>query len=80
MLRSEEVVGDIPYGLGSWSDQYGHHRVRIREGEVSLTDLWYRLHEARLAADEGIAIDDALRAHVRQAFPPPPRIDFRMDA
>jgi hypothetical protein len=50
----------------------------IREGEVSLTDLWFRLHERRVAEAEKIPIDDALRKRVQCDFPPPPRIDFRM--
>ncbi|MFQ6097440.1 MAG: DUF5107 domain-containing protein [Armatimonadota bacterium] len=50
----------------------------LREGEVSLSDLWYSLHEKRLSAAEGIEIDDDLRARVRREFPPPPAIDFRM--
>ncbi len=50
----------------------------MQEGEISLTDLWYCLHEERLAAASGQPIDDALRANVRRQFPPPARIDFRM--
>ena len=50
----------------------------VREGEVSLTDLWFSLHEKRIAAPENIPIDDALRQRVQREFPPPPRIDFRM--
>jgi tetratricopeptide (TPR) repeat protein len=50
----------------------------IREGEVSLSDLWFQLHEQRVAAEEGMAIDDALKARVREQFPPPRHIDFRM--
>ena len=50
----------------------------IREGENMLTDLWFALHEKRLAKAEGIPIDDELKARVRREFPPPARIDFRM--
>jgi hypothetical protein len=50
----------------------------IREGEVTLTDLWFALRERKLAAKEGLPLDDALRARVRREFPPPSRIDFRM--
>ena len=50
----------------------------IREGETSLTDLWFSLHERRLAAAEGAAVDDELRERVRREFPPPARINFRM--
>ena len=50
----------------------------VREGETTLTDLWFSWHERRLAAAEGVPVDDALRQRVRKAYPPPSRIDFRM--
>jgi hypothetical protein len=50
----------------------------LREGELSLSDLWYEMQEKRLAAAEGAAIDDALRERVRREFPPPAWLDFRM--
>jgi tetratricopeptide (TPR) repeat protein len=50
----------------------------IREGEVTLTDLWFALHERKLADAEKLPIDDVLRKHVRQNFPPPENIDFRI--
>jgi len=49
----------------------------IREGEMALTDLWFAMWERRVAAAEGVSIDDALRARVRRDHPPPARIDFR---
>lgn len=51
----------------------------MREGEVSLTDLWFALHEQRLARQEDAPITDALRKKVREMFPPPAEIDFRMN-
>jgi tetratricopeptide (TPR) repeat protein len=50
----------------------------IREGETILSDLWFGMHEKRLAAAESIPVDDALKARVRRECPPPARIDFRM--
>ncbi len=50
----------------------------MREGEVSLSQLWFDLHERRLSAAENVPIDDALRARVRQEFPVPEEFDFRM--
>jgi hypothetical protein len=50
----------------------------MREGEVSLSQLWFDFHERRLSAAERVPIDDALRARVRQEFPVPKEIDFRM--
>ena len=50
----------------------------LREGEVVLTELWFGMQEKRIAAAEGVEVDDALRERVRREFPPPPEIDFRM--
>jgi len=50
----------------------------MREGEVSLSELWFNLHEQRLARQEGVPVDDSLKARVRGEFPPPAEIDFRM--
>ena len=50
----------------------------LREGEVSLTDLWFGMHERRIAREENVPIDDALADRVRKEFPPPAHLDFRM--
>lgn len=50
----------------------------MREGEKSLSDLWFEFHEQRLSAGENIPVDDALRARVRREFPVPREFDFRM--
>ncbi len=52
--------------------------ANLREGEVILSDLWFGVHERRLAAKENVPIDDKLRARVRKECPPPAWIDFRM--
>lgn len=52
--------------------------AEIREGELSLSEVWFQVHEKRLSAREGVAIDDELKKRVRREFPPPGRIDFRM--
>jgi tetratricopeptide (TPR) repeat protein len=52
--------------------------ANIREGEVVLSDLWFEMHEKRLAAREGVPIDDKLHQRARREFPPPAWIDFRM--
>jgi hypothetical protein len=57
---------------------FEHEFATIREGEVSLTDLWFAWHEKRLAMTEHLPIDDHLRQRVRRQFPPPRQIDFRM--
>ncbi|HSV74739.1 MAG TPA: DUF5107 domain-containing protein [Chthonomonadales bacterium] len=55
-----------------------HEFSGIREGEVTLSDLWLAYHTARVAREEGVPADDALRERVRRECPPPRRIDFRM--
>jgi len=50
----------------------------MREGEVSLTDLWFGLHEQQLSKAERRPVDEAMKKHVRHSFPPPAEIDFRM--
>ncbi len=50
----------------------------LREGERSLSHLWFGLHEQKLSRQEGVAVDDALRARVRREFPVPEHLDFRM--
>lgn len=52
----------------------------IQEGERSLSDLWFALHERLTAQREGVAVDEALKTRVRQECPPPWAIDFRMSA
>jgi hypothetical protein len=52
--------------------------VDMREGEVSLSQLWFGYHEQRLSAAENVAIDDALRARARRECPVPQEFDFRM--
>ncbi len=52
----------------------------LREGERSLSHLWFDFHEQRLSAEEGVPLDDELRARVRRDFPVPKQIDFRMSS
>ncbi len=52
----------------------------MREGEQSLTDLWFGLHERRLSLSERLPLDDALRARVRREYPPPAKMDYRMQS
>jgi len=49
----------------------------VREGEVTLSNLWFEMHEKRIAAAENIPIDDELRQRVRKDYPPPSWLDFR---
>ncbi len=49
----------------------------VREGEVSLSDLWFGMHEKRISKEENIPIDENLKKRVRKEFPPPKWLDFR---
>jgi len=50
----------------------------LREGDTPLSELWFGYHEQRLRQQEGIAIDDALKARVQRECPLPRGYDFRM--
>jgi tetratricopeptide (TPR) repeat protein len=50
----------------------------LKEGEASLDGLWAECQAARLAVQERVAVDDALRERAAREFPPPERYDFRM--
>ncbi|MBM4084897.1 MAG: DUF5107 domain-containing protein [Planctomycetes bacterium] len=52
--------------------------IDLHEGEKSLDEFWFTFHERRLSAQEGVPLDDALRARVRKEFPLPRQYDFRM--
>jgi len=51
--------------------------VTVREGEASLTDLWFEMQERKLAETENIPLDEALKERVRRELIPPADIDFR---
>lgn len=50
----------------------------LREGARDLDELWWELAAARLAARDGVAVDDAVRARARTDVPLPWALDFRM--
>ena len=50
----------------------------MREGEISITNLWFRYHAVRVARLEGRDIDDDFMRRIKSEHPPPQRLDFRM--
>jgi tetratricopeptide (TPR) repeat protein len=50
----------------------------LREGERSLSHLWFDYHARRISVAEGIPVNDALRDRVQREFPVPDALDFRM--
>lgn len=63
--------------LSKLEEILSHDFASIREGEVTLTDLWFAWQAKLIARKEGIAVDDALLVRVRQELTPPWRIDQR---
>lgn len=50
----------------------------IREGEIALSDLWFAYHLQRIATKEKCPVTPDLEKRIRQEFPLPASIDFRM--
>lgn len=50
----------------------------LREGERSLSHLWFDYHARRISTVEDIPLDEALRERVQREFPAPAALDFRM--
>ena len=50
----------------------------VREGEVKLTDLWFRMMAMIKAQESGSKLDDALLKQVKKNCVPPAHLDFRM--
>lgn len=69
------AVGDLPLTARILEER--PVVVDLREGEVSLSHLWFAYHERRLSLENGLPIDDALRARVRREHPLPKELDFR---
>lgn len=50
----------------------------VREGEISLTDLWFKLHIKEAEVHKGRLLTEEEQAKVIAQNPPPDHIDFRM--
>ena len=50
----------------------------LREGESSLTDLWFAYHARRVSIEENVPLTDTLRARIREEYPLPEEFDFSM--
>jgi hypothetical protein len=80
-IRLLEAQAALAEGEINIVEQFFAHQVTVadlREGENSLTDLWFGYHEHRLSIDENVPVDGSLRARVRAEFHLPKEIDFRM--
>ena len=77
--RSALHTGDLEFV----SSVIGRDHAVIREGETTLTDLWFELAARKLAANAGISDPSPeqlakFRAEALVSCPPPSGIDFRM--
>ena len=52
--------------------------VDLREGESSLSELWYAYHERRLREESRSELGVDLKELVRKEYPVPPELDFRI--
>ncbi len=50
----------------------------VREGEVKLSDLWYRYQAMLIAKERGVEVSAELEAWAKENLNPPHNIDFRM--
>ena len=50
----------------------------VREGEVTLSDLWFSLCAHKLARTRGVECDAALLDEARRTVQVPEKLDFRM--
>lgn len=76
--RAALAVGDFDRVEGLFDEQLVIDD--LREGERSLSHLWFEFHEQRLSQREGVEIDEALKKRVRAEFPVPAHLDFRMSS
>ncbi len=79
--RSRLIAGVAAIEIGQYTylDQlFTEHHAAIREGETSLTDLFFRREAAREAEKRGVPVDDKLIEEMKETKTPPRHIDFRM--
>ncbi len=50
----------------------------VREGEAGPAHLWYAYQAKRLAAAEGVPVDEEIEKRARREFPPPAYLDYRL--
>ena len=50
----------------------------IKEGEISVSDIWFKLHTRIIQKDNPHASDDEIRALLNDKYPLPDEYDFRM--
>lgn len=51
----------------------------IREGELTMVDMWYRYSAKKLAKERGVEYSDALYEEAKTLCPPPKNVDYRIN-
>jgi len=84
-LQSTEMMlllaGKIAAGRGDYAfvrRLFERDYACIREGETTLSDLWFECEAFKLAGERGERLNNELLRHVRKTMTPPPGLDFRV--
>lgn len=79
--RIQLIAGSLAIELGNdaFVEQlFEREYACIREGELFLTDLWFRYTTVKLAKERGVEADCGLLEYVKGNYQPPARLDFRL--
>lgn len=79
--RSRLFAGMAAYEIGNYDfleELFNEQHATIREGETSLTDLWFGMEANKEAKKRGVTVTPELLEEIRLTRTPPREIDFRM--
>ena len=80
-IRLLEAQAALKEGDFDTVDRFFADRVVVpdlREGEDSLSDLWFAYHQQRAGFLVDASLDASTRAQIEERFPLPDELDFRM--
>ncbi len=80
--RASLLAGTAAIETGEYAyldELFKTEHATIREGETSLTELWFRREAAREAEKRGVSVSEALIKEITETLLPPREIDFRMN-
>ena len=79
--RIQIIIGRVALELGKLdiaARLFDREYAVIREGELTIVDLWYQYSAKKLAQERGIPYSEQLLAEAKEKCPPPNEIDYRM--
>ena len=79
--RLRIIVGEAALELGIESfleELFRAEFAVIREGEVTIVELWYQYHARKLARERNAELTPALLEEVKATIPPRSNVDFRL--